>query len=219
MRIHREGRLIIPISFLILAGIWTLIWWPLHGTVVEWITYILAAAGLVFFGFIVNFFRDPKVDVKQNAKQVLCPCDGKVVVIEEVFDPIYFKKNVRQISIFMSPLNVHVNRNPTGGVVKFLKYSPGKNLVAWHPKSSTENEQTFVVIEGQGMELGFKQIAGAVARRIRWYIKVGDTVQQGAEMGFIRFGSRVDVLMPLDVKVTVNLEQDVKAGVTVVGEI
>lgn len=219
MRLHKEGRFIIPASFLILAGLWTLIWWPLSYTSFVWISWILAAAGLIFFYFIVNFFRNPLVKVQRDERAILSPCEGKVVVIEEVYDPIYFKKNVRQLSIFMSPLNVHVNRNPIGGVVKFFKYSPGKYLVAWHPKSSTENEQTYVVIEGQGMELAFKQIAGAVARRIKWYINVGDRVDQGEEMGFIRFGSRVDVLLPLDAQITVKLEQDVKAGETVLARV
>lgn len=214
MRLHREGNFLIPLSFVIIAGIWTGIFLPLRGTSVEWISYILAAAALVFFGLIVNFFRNPKVDVQQNADGIVCPCDGKVVVIEEVFDPIYFKKNVRQISVFMSPLNVHVNRNPIGGKVKFHKYSPGKYLVAWHPKSSTDNEQTYFAVENDKMEVGFKQIAGAVARRIRWYIKEGDQVEQGAEMGFIKFGSRMDILLPLDAKIHVELEQVTKAGVT-----
>lgn len=219
IRLHREGNLIIPISFLILAGLWIGLFFILRQTPVPWISWILAAAGLIFFGFIVNFFRNPKVDVKQDPSQILSPCEGKVVVIEEVHDPIYFKGPVRQISIFMSPLNVHVNRNPVSGEVKFLKYYPGKYLVAWHPKSSTENEQTYVVLQNERMTVGFKQIAGAVARRIRWYISEGDQVEQGAEMGFIRFGSRVDVLMPLEAEVLVRLEQDVRAGESVLGRI
>lgn len=217
IRLHREGKFIIPISFLILAGLWTGFFFILRQTPVPWVSWLLAAAGLIFFGFIVNFFRNPKVNVKQDPSQILSPCEGKVVVIEEVHDPIYFKGPVRQISIFMSPLNVHVNRNPVSGVVKFLKYYPGKYLVAWHPKSSTENEQTYVVLQNERMTVGFKQIAGAVARRIRWYISEGDQVEQGAEMGFIRFGSRVDVLMPLEAEVMVKLEQDVLAGQSIIG--
>lgn len=216
MRLHREGRMIIPVSFFILAGIWSGLYFPLlAGTEVWWLGIILGLAGLIFFGFVLNFFRNPHVDIEQDPRAILAPADGKVVVIEEVEDPIYFKGKVRQISIFMSPLNVHVNRNPISGTIDFHKYSPGKYLVAWHPKSSTENEQTFFAIKNEYWTVAFKQIAGAVARRIRWYVKEGDAVEQGAEMGFIRFGSRIDVLLPLDVPVEVELEQMVHGGVTV----
>lgn len=214
-RLHREGKFIIPVAFLILAGVWTIIWLPIRGTGFELISWILALPGIIFFGFIVNFFRNPKINTVVDENIVISPCEGKVVVIEEVFENFYFKKNMRQISIFMSPLNVHVNRNPIGGTILFFKYSPGKYLVAWHPKSSTENEQTFFAVSNQKIQLAFKQIAGAVARRIRWYVKEGDTVKQGEEMGFIRFGSRVDVLIPLDLEVKVKLEEDVKAGLSV----
>jgi phosphatidylserine decarboxylase len=217
MRLHKEGRLLIPLCILVIAGIWSGLYFPLlNGTAVWWIGVILALAGLIFIGLVFNFFRNPPIDATVQDNAIVCPCDGKVVVIEEVFDPIYFKAQVRQISIFMSPLNVHVNRNPIGGKVKFAKYSPGKYLVAWHPKSSTENEQTFFAIENSRWTIGFKQIAGAVARRICWYVKEGDSVQQSAEMGFIKFGSRMDLLLPLDAEIKVKLEEVVFGGVTVI---
>lgn len=220
IRLHREGRIIIPVAFLLLAGIWSAIYFPLlKGTDFWWIGVILGLAAITFYGFVLNFFRNPIIDLVASPNGVIAPADGKVVVIEDVEDPIYFKHKVKQISIFMSPLNVHVNRNPISGRVKFFKYSPGKYLVAWHPKSSTENEQTYTVIEGAHGEVGFKQIAGAVARRICWYVKEGDQAEQGQEMGFIKFGSRIDVLVPTDFKVNVELGQMVHGGVTVLGEL
>lgn len=216
MRLHREGRYLIPISILLLGAIWSAIYFPLlAGTAVWWIGIVLGVAALVMLGLILNFFRNPPIVPTLQDSAIVSPCDGKVVVIEEVFDPLYFKAQVRQISIFMSPLNVHVNRNPIAGRVKWFKYLPGQYLVAWHPKSSTENEMTYTVIENARWTVGFKQIAGAVARRICWYLQEGDTVAQGAEMGFIKFGSRVDLLIPLDAKVTVQLGQVVSGGRTV----
>lgn len=219
IRLHREGRILIPASFLVLAGIWSALYFPLlRGSSVWWIGVILALAAIVMFGLVLNFFRNPVIQKTVVAGGVIAPADGKVVVIEDIEDPIFFKGRVKQISIFMSPLNVHVNRNPISGRVKFFKYSPGKYLVAWHPKSSTENEQTFTAIEGaDGTIVGFKQIAGAVARRICWYVKEGDAVQQSEEMGFIKFGSRIDVLVPTDMQVDVELGQMVAGGVTLLG--
>lgn len=219
IRLHREGRVLIPASFLVLAGIWSALYFPLlRGSAVWWIGVILALAAIVMFGLVLNFFRNPVIQKTVVPGGVIAPADGKVVVIEDIEDPIFFKGKVKQISIFMSPLNVHVNRNPISGRVKFFKYSPGKYLVAWHPKSSTENEQTFTAIEGEdGTVVGFKQIAGAVARRICWYVKEGDAVQQSEEMGFIKFGSRIDVLVPTDMQVDVELGQMVAGGVTVLG--
>lgn len=219
MRIHREGYLIIPIAFLILAGLWTLIWWGLTYTPVVWISWILAAAGLIFFGFIINFFRNPAVDKVVDAGAIIAPADGKIVVIEEIDEQKYFMKKMMQVSIFMSPLNVHVNRNPVSGVLKCVKYYPGKYLVAYNPKSSTDNEQTFFVIENERIAVGFKQIAGAVARRIRWYVKEGDTVAQADEMGFIRFGSRIDVLVPLGCEISVKLGDISHGGRTVIAKL
>lgn len=215
MRLHKEGRVLIPLSFLILAAIWSAVYFPLlHGTSLLWVGIILGLAAMVFFGFVVNFFRNPVVQINKKPNGILAPADGKVVVIEEVQDDIFFKGKVLQVSIFMSPLNVHVNRNPISGTLKFFKYFKGKYLVAYHPKSSTENEQTYYAIEGPAGTVAFKQIAGAVARRICWYIKEGESLEQGEEMGFIKFGSRIDLLMPTDVKVNVELGQMVSGAVT-----
>ncbi len=146
--------------------------------------------------------------------KLICPADGKVVVIEETTETEYFKDKRLQVSIFMSPLNVHVNRNPMSGVVKYFKYHPGKYLVAWHPKSSTENERTTVVLGNNRGEILMRQIAGALARRICWYIKEGDNVTQNGEFGFIRFGSRVDIYLPVGTKVDVKIGDVVQGGVT-----
>jgi phosphatidylserine decarboxylase len=148
-------------------------------------------------------------------EHIVCPADGKVVVIEEVFDEEYFKEKRLQLSVFMSPANVHVNRNPVSGEVTYSQYHKGKYLVAWHPKSSTENERHSVVIKNDKAEILVKQIAGALAKRIINYLKVGQVVEQGSEMGFIKFGSRVDLLLPIGTKVEVQLNQNVKGGVTV----
>ncbi|MCL4105903.1 UNVERIFIED_CONTAM: hypothetical protein GTU68_012541 [Idotea baltica] len=164
---------------------------------------ILFLAAIIFFGLILNFFRDPRIEAFVDASCIVAPADGKVV------------GKVTQLSIFMSPLNVHVNRNPISGTVKYHRYYKGKYLVAYNPKSSQENEQTMFVIGNSRWEVGFKQIAGAVARRICWYIKEGDEVEQSQEMGFIKFGSRIDVLLPTDAAIEVELGQMVRGGVTV----
>jgi phosphatidylserine decarboxylase len=179
----------------------------------------IGALGFVFILLVFNFFRNPDVHVEENIEHILAPCDGKVVVIEEVFEPLYFKKNMKQISIFMSPLNVHVNRTPIGGKVVHCNYHPGKFLVAFHPKSSTENEQTYIVMENEKVSVGFKQIAGAVARRIKWYVKIGDTLKQGQEFGFIKFGSRMDIFIPLEAQVQVHLNQITQGGRTILATI
>lgn len=175
--------------------------------------------GFVLILLVLNFFRNPLIEIKENPNAILAPCDGKIVVIEEVFEPLHFKAHVKQISIFMSPLNVHVNRTPIHGKIVYLKYYPGKFLVAFHPKSSLENEQTFLVIENEKFKVGFKQIAGAVARRIKWYVKEGDIVKQGQEFGFIKFGSRMDIFVPLEAKVQVQLNQTTQGGQTILAEI
>ncbi len=181
---------------------------------------LLAVASLILFGLIVQFFRVPNRTLTLHDAQIIAPADGTIVVIEETEESEYFKERRRQISIFMSPLNVHVNRNPVSGVVRYFKYYPGKYLVAWHPKSSTENERTTIVIQAKnGVEVLFRQIAGAVARRIRWYVKEGQPVEQGQEMGFIKFGSRVDVFLPLDADVKVSIGERTKGGVTVLAEL
>ena len=180
------------------------------------ISKIVLSISLVFFILIVQFFRNPFRNTVINENHVIAPADGKVVVIEEVEEPEYFKDKRKQVSIFMSPVNVHVNRNPIAGIIKYAKYHPGKYLVAWHPKSSTENERTTVVIAGSKAEVLFRQIAGALAKRIVYYVKEGDKVEQGSEMGFIKFGSRIDIYLPLDATINVKLDQKTRGGETVV---
>src|SRR5690606_29964036 len=169
---------------------------------------------------ILQLFRSPVRKITVDEKTVLCPADGKVVVIEETEETEYFKERRIQVSIFMSPVNVHVNRNPISGIVSYFKYHPGKYLVAWHPKSSTDNERTTVVVKtSSGVEVLFRQIAGAMARRIVWYIKEGDAVTQGDEFGFIKFGSRVDLFLPLGTDINVQLGQKVVGGKTVIAKV
>lgn len=182
--------------------------------------WLLAVVSLALFILVVQFFRIPARALTLDEKQVIAPADGTVVVIEETEEGEYFKAKRRQVSIFMSPLNVHVNRNPLSGVVSYFRYYPGKYLVAWHPKSSTDNERTTVVIQQpNGVEVLMRQIAGALARRIVWYVKEGETVKQTEEMGFIKFGSRVDLYLPLDAKINVKMGEKTKGGVTVVAEL
>lgn len=212
MKLHREGYKIVLISTLLLGGI--LIGISELGAP-QWLMALLGIPLLVLFILIVRFFRNPPRYSDKTENGVVSPCDGKVVVIEEVEETEYFKDRRIQISVFMSPLNVHVNRNPISGIFSYFKYHPGKYLVAWHPKSSTENERTTSVIKTDtGVEVLFRQIAGAVARRIRWYIKPGDKAAQGAEMGFIKFGSRVDIYVPIGTEIKVELEQKVSAAET-----
>lgn len=212
MRLHKEGTDTLILVFLALA----LILWAIYA-LVPILFEIGFLAAVLFFLFLLQFFRNPRRDIPQRDSHLIyAPADGKVVVIESTLESEYFQDERRQISIFMSPLNVHVNRNPIGGTVRYLRYRPGKYLVAWHPKSSTENERTTVVIGTEQGELLIRQIAGAVARRIKNYLSVGQSVQQGSEMGFIKFGSRVDVFLPLDAEVLVQPNQLVKGNVTVI---
>lgn len=214
MTIHKEGYTSIALCVLFIFVVNAIIqfYYP-DAHVLRWIVYILSFA---LFIIILQFFRSPHFHINIDETQVLCPADGKVVVIEETEEPEFLKDRRIQISVFMSPINVHVNRNPVAGVVKYFKYHPGKYLVAWHPKSSTENERTTVVIENKkGVPVLFRQIAGAMARRIVWYVKEGDKVEQGAQFGFIKFGSRVDVFVPLGTKINVGLGEVVKGGRTV----
>lgn len=177
------------------------------------------AISIFLFVVVVQFFRKPTKTIEINDNQILSPCDGKVVVIEEVLEDEVLNEKRRQISIFMSPLNVHNNLYPIGGVLKFFKYHPGKFLVAWHPKSSTENERTTALIEdSKGRSVLFRQIAGALARRIVFYGKENEKYTQGSECGFIKFGSRVDLFIPLNAKIKVNLEQKVTGGKSVIAE-
>jgi len=216
MRIHREGWTSIFIALMVvIAGAWAIHTWVPYlilrylGTLVLW----------VLFFFVVYFFRNPTRITRVGDNEIVAPCDGKVVVIEATREDEVFKEEVRQISIFMSPLNVHVNRYPIGGEVEYAKYHPGKYLVAWHPKSSTENERTTVVVAQNGVRILFRQIAGALARRIVLYAKEGDKASTGSEMGFIKFGSRMDIFVPLNAEITVNLNQKTVGGKTVIARI
>ena len=186
----------------------------------EWLLTSVGVLTLGLFLIVLQFFRNPsRVTVLDDSK-IYSPCDGKVVVIEEVEESEYFKDRRIQVSIFMSPFNVHVNRNPTSGIVKYSKYHPGKYLVAWHPKSSTENERTTLVIQNPkaGKAVLFRQIAGAMARRIVNYLKEGQAVKQGGEMGFIKFGSRVDLFLPIGSKMLVKLGDKTVGGETQIAE-
>lgn len=219
MRLHREGFNIMLTTGLVLLTLNLLAYMYLFSDNTTAMT-IMAVVSLILFGLIVQFFRIPNRLLTTGETQVIAPADGTIVVIEETEEDEYFKARRRQISIFMSPLNVHVNRNPVSGIVRYFKYYPGKYLVAWHPKSSTENERTTVVIESaNGVQVLMRQIAGAVARRIIWYVKEGQPVEQGQEMGFIKFGSRVDVFLPLDADVHVKIGDRTKGGVTVLAEL
>ena len=215
MNLHREGYKIIFISTLILVGIV----YGLSSVISQsWLLALIFIPVLVFYILVIRFFRNPPRFSDKTQNGVVSPCDGKVVVIEEVEESEYFKDKRIQLSIFMSPLNVHVNRNPISGIVNYFKYHPGKYLVAWHPKSSTENERTTTVIKTyQGVEVLFRQIAGAVARRIRWYVKPNDKATIGNEMGFIKFGSRVDVFVPVGTEINVEIGQKVKAAESLLG--
>ena len=215
--IHREGYTILITTFVVLAVIVYLVF---RFSDITWLRYLIVFAAVVVFGLFAQFFRNPSRNTVLNSNHVIAPADGKVVVIENVEEPEYFKGTRKQISIFMSPLNVHVNRNPISGVVSYFKYHPGKYLVAWHPKSSKDNERTTTVIKHEnGEEVLFRQIAGAVARRICYYVDTGDTVKQGEEMGFIKFGSRIDVFVPTDSKITVDIDQITRGGETVLAEL
>lgn len=180
---------------------------------------LVIGVSVIFYLLILQFFRNPVFDISRNDNQVLAPADGKVVVIEETTEAEYLRDRRKQVSIFMSPVNVHVNRMPVGGVISYFKYHPGKYLVAWHPKSSTENERTTVVAKMKnGTEILFRQIAGALARRIKCYVKEGQPLQQGDEFGFIKFGSRVDVFLPLNARIVVKPGDITKGGRTVIAE-
>lgn len=182
----------------------------------NWISKTILSISLVFFILILQFFRNPSRKTIINDSHVIAPADGTVVVIEDVEETEYFKDKRKQVSIFMSPINVHVNRNPISGLVKYAKYHPGKYLVAWHPKSSTENERTTVVIANSKAEVLFRQIAGALAKRIVYYVREGQQVQQGNEMGFIKFGSRIDLYLPLTAQINVQLQEKTRGGETII---
>ena len=207
---HKEGFKIIVIAS-VLLGIGIIAIENLVEAI--WLNKLLSILLLVFYGLILQFFRNPKRQIIIDDKHIIAPVDGKVVVVEEVFENEYFKEKRIQVSIFMSPINVHVTRYPIGGEVTYSKYHPGKYLVAWHPKSSEDNERTTVVINNKlSGEILYRQIAGALARRIVNYAKPQLQVIQGSDSGFIKFGSRVDVFLPLNAVVKVNLNDTVKGG-------
>lgn len=218
MIIHKEGYTSIGIAALVFGTLNILSFaflsnhYPVIAQLILWTSVIL-------FFFVLSFFRVPTRNHTKGEHQVICPADGKVVVIEEITDVEYFNDKRIQVSIFMSPANVHVNRCPVSGQVLYSKYHKGKYLVAWHPKSSTENERYSVVIKNDKVEILVKQIAGAVAKRIVNYLKVEQVVEQNSEMGFIKFGSRVDVLLPVGTKINVELNQKVQGGVTVLATV
>ncbi|WP_258102638.1 phosphatidylserine decarboxylase family protein [Marinoscillum sp. MHG1-6] len=217
MNIHKEGYKLIPICTVVLGLLYALLYWAIP---FEIIRYILAGAGIIFWILIVRFFRDPEFKIELNNNQILAPADGKVVVIEKTTESEYLKEERIQVSIFMSPLNVHVNRSPIAGEISYYKYHPGKFLVAWHPKSSTDNERTSIGIKHpSGVEIMMRQVAGAVARRICFYSEVGKAVEQGEKFGFIRFGSRIDLYLPTDADIKVNIDDISYGGKTVIAEL
>lgn len=214
---HREGQKIIITTFFIVCAAVLLSQFYIDTV---WIRFGLQIIALVFLILILQFFRNPKRKVPKNFDEILAPVDGKVVVIEEVQENEYFNEKRIQVSIFMSPINVHVTRYPVSGSIKYSKYHPGKYLVAWHPKSSTDNERTTVVIRTPKFgDILYRQIAGAMARRIINYAEEGESVQQGDDAGFIKFGSRVDLLLPLDCAVTVKLNQKVVGAKTCIATV
>ena len=215
MTIHREGYQSIGIAAL-LFGFINIVSFTFLSATAPMAALVVFFITLLLFLFIVSFFRIPKRVYTISESQVVSPADGKVVAIEEITDKEYFHDTRIQVSIFMSPANVHVNRNPISGVVQYSHYHKGKYLVAWHPKSSTENERFSVVIENAKGVVLVKQIAGALAKRICNYLSVGDEVKQGEELGFIKFGSRVDVLLPLHAMIKVKLNENVLGGITVI---
>ncbi len=217
MTIHREGYKTIALAAFIFALINLPSFYFISANKL-WLSGLIFAVTLFLLLFLISFFRVPNRKLTVGNGLIICPADGKVVVMEEIFDEEYFKDKRLQVSIFMSPANVHQNRNPVSGEVTYNQYHKGKYLVAWNPKSSTENERHSVVIKSNGREILVKQIAGALAKRIVNYLSVGQEVDQSAEMGFIKFGSRVDVLLPIGTKINVKLNQAVQGGVTVLAE-
>lgn len=222
MTIHKEGRglilgttAVVVILNVIIASV------PSYFSpgVYSILSTSILVISIVVLLLVLQFFRLPSINIIKNENQVLAPADGKVVVIEDTDEPEYLRSKRKQISIFMSPINVHVNRMPVGGTISYAKYHPGKYLVAWHPKSSTENERTTIAVRMKnGTEVLFRQIAGALARRIKWYVNEGQTLEQGDEFGFIKFGSRVDIFLPPDAHVTVKIGDVTKGGKTVIAE-
>jgi phosphatidylserine decarboxylase len=216
IRIHKEGHKILLVSGIALLVTNVAVAYMFRNVTVY---YISGGLSLLILAAFASFFRIPTRNFLTSDNQIIAPADGRVVVIEEVVENEYFKDKRIQVSIFMSPANVHVNRSPISGLVKYQKYHPGQYLVAWHPKSSEKNERNTVVIEHDELdaEILVRQIAGKLARKIRWYLNEGDEVEQNGELGFIKFGSRVDLFLPVGTKIEVDLKQKVKGGITVIG--
>ena len=214
---HKEGFKIITItSLVIVAGILL----ADKFISIDWLQKTVQIAFIILFITVLQFFRNPKRNTQLNDNHIIAPVDGKVVVIEEVHEPEYFKDKRLQVSIFMSPINVHVTRYAMSGKVKYSKYHPGKYLVAWHPKASTENERTTIVLENNSFgEVMYRQIAGALAKRIVNYAKEGQEVKGGTEFGFIKFGSRIDLFLPLGTELNINLDDVVQGKTTVIGKL
>jgi len=213
---HKEGHKIILITLIVVVALFLI---SDTYVVLPWLNMIIMIGLLLFLLLILQFFRNPKRQTSYNDNHIVSPVDGKVVVIEEVFEKEYFNEKRLQVSIFMSPINVHVTRYPIGGQVVYSKYHPGKYLVAWHPKASEENERTTVVVENEIFgPILYRQIAGALAKRIVNYAKEGQQINQGSDSGFIKFGSRVDLFLPLDAKINVSLNQKVRGAESIIAE-
>lgn len=218
MTIHKEGYPSIAIVIIFDALIIFLAKYFAPETL--WLHCTIYTLAFLLFIVILQFFRNPSRDFQPSASDVIAPCDGKVVVIEKVHEPEYFKDERIQVSIFMSPINVHINRNPINGIFKYVKYHPGKYLMAFNPKSSTENERTSIVIENKnGTSILFRQIAGFLARRIVYYCKEGDEAKQIDQFGFIKFGSRVDLFFPLGTDITAEIGDTVKGGISKIAKL
>lgn len=218
IKIHREGKKILLVTLVTLVALNAAVAYYFQNPTVYYVTAAISFIVLLAFA---SFFRIPYRNFFSSQDHIVAPADGRVVVIEEVHENEYFNDKRIQVSIFMSPANVHVNRSPISGVVKYQKYHPGKYLVAWHPKSSEKNERNTMVIEHDesDAEILIRQIAGKLARKIKWYLNEGDEVSQNSELGFIKFGSRVDLFLPLGTRIDVKLNQKVKGGITVIGEL
>lgn len=218
MTIHKTGYSIIGFTSIFLFGLNMIVW---HFTwQVPVVFYVFLPVSIIFFLLVVSFFRKPARELLQDEKYVYAPADGTVVVIEEITETEYFNDKRVQVSVFMSPLNVHINWFPVSGMISYFKYHPGRHLCAWSPKASTDNERTTIVIKKTDMtEIMIRQVAGALARRIVSFVKENDEAKQNTEAGFIKFGSRVDIMLPPDAKINVSLEQKVKGTLTVIAEL
>jgi len=214
MRIHREGRTILLVASVFLVSTHLVL--TRHCAITQPHYILFTAVSTLLYAWLIYFFRAPHRVIAPQEGSILAPADGRIVAIQETYEDEYLKENRIQVSIFMSPFNVHVNRSPISGIVKFFKYHPGKYLIAWHPKSSTKNERTTIVVEhARGEQILFRQIAGFLARRIRFYYRVGEQAQQGSECGFIKFGSRVDVFLPLHAQPSISVGEKVKGGISI----